>query len=67
MLLSGTRAVAILGPWSVSTGSLSVTIPSAASARSYFLLACADDTKGITERSETNNCRASDTPVAVTP
>ena len=33
-------------------------MPTAASAGNYYLLACADDTKVVTETDETNNCKA---------
>ena len=33
--------------------------PTTTAAGSYFLLACADDTKQVIETSETNNCKAS--------
>ena len=42
-----------------------VTIPTTTPPASYFLLACADDTKGIGEGNETNNCLASASPVTV--
>src|SRR5205823_12640655 len=44
-LLSGQRAVPILTPGQSSSGTVSVTIPSGTAAGTYFLLACADDTK----------------------
>jgi hypothetical protein len=67
ILLTGARAVPILGPSAVSSGALSVTIPSTTLTGTYFLLACADDTKLVAESSETNNCRASGTAVVVAP
>ena len=63
-LLSGSRAVAQLGPGATSTGTVTVTV-SAGSAGAYFLLACADDTRLVSEALETNNCRASATKVTV--
>ncbi len=65
-LLAGSRTVPILGPSAGSTGSASVTIPSTTVPGTYFLLACADDTKLISEKNDTNRCRASGTAVAVT-
>jgi hypothetical protein len=46
---------------------VTVTIPSSTVPRTYTLLACTDATGGLTEASETNNCRASATPVVVAP
>ena len=46
---------------------LAVTIPSTTLPGTYVLLACADDTKGVAESNDTNNCRASGTAVVVTP
>jgi subtilase family serine protease len=67
VLLAGTRTVPILGPSAESSGAVSVTIPSTTLPGTYLLLACADDTKGVTEANEANNCRASATAIVVTP
>jgi subtilase family serine protease len=63
--LGGARTVPILAAGGVSTGSVSVTIPSTVAAATYTVLACADDGKMVAESNETNNCRASATPIAV--
>jgi parallel beta-helix repeat protein len=65
-LLTGFRAVAALAPHTVSTGTMSVTIPSGTTPGSYFLLACADDAGQVIESVETENCRASTGKVTVT-
>jgi len=64
-LLSGQRAVPILAPGQSSSGTVSVTIPSGTAAGTYFLLACADDTKIVAEGNETNNCFASGTAIQI--
>jgi hypothetical protein len=65
ILLTGSRAVAGLAPGASSPGApVTVTIPSATPASAYYVLACADDTKVVTEASE-GNCRASATAVTV--
>ena len=66
-LLTGTRPVPSLGPGITSSGSVTVTIPTNTASGSYFLLACGDDTAGVTETNETNNCKASANKVTVTP
>ena len=65
-LLTGFRAVAALAAHTVSTGTMSVTIPSGTIPGGYFLLACADDAVQVIESSETNNCKASTGKVTVT-
>jgi hypothetical protein len=65
--LTGSRTVAILAAGAASSGSASVRIPSALLPGTYVVLACADDGKVVVEASETNNCRASANPVAVSP
>jgi subtilase family serine protease len=65
-LLSGFRVVTGVAAGAVSTGTMSVTIPSNTAAASYFLLACADDAVQVIESSETNNCMASTGKVTVT-
>jgi hypothetical protein len=64
-LLTGTRAVASLNPGISSNGSVNVTVPAGTAAGTYFLLACADDTRLVPEIVETNNCTASTTRVTV--
>ncbi len=64
-LLTGTRSVPGLGAGATSAGTVAVAIPSGAATGTYYLLACADDTKVVTESNETNNCKASTTTIAV--
>jgi subtilase family serine protease len=59
ILLSGTRSVASLAPTATSSGNTTVTIPSNLPSGTYFLLACSDDTKVVSETNENNNCMAS--------
>ena len=66
-LLTGVRTVPILGPAAGSSGSVTAVIPSTTIPGTYFVLACADDTKLVGESSEANNCRASGTAVVVSP
>jgi parallel beta-helix repeat protein len=65
-LLTGFRSVTALAAHTVSTGTMSVTIPSGTTPASYFLLACADDAGQVIESVETNNCLASIGKVTVT-
>ncbi|HEY8515532.1 MAG TPA: S8 family serine peptidase [Candidatus Binatia bacterium] len=65
-LLSGARAVPALAPGAAHTGSKSVKIPAATVPGSYYVLACADDTKTSAETSESNNCAASSSKITVT-
>jgi len=67
VLLSGSRSVPSLAGFALSSGSASVLIPSTTAPGTYFVLACADDTRLVAESSEANNCVASATRVAVTP
>jgi len=65
-LLTGSRAVPALAAGGASAGAaITVTIPSATPANTYFLLACADDTAVVAEGVETNNCRAAVSRVIV--
>jgi len=66
-LLTGGRTVANLAAFTASSGSATLTIPASTLPRTYTLLACADATNALVEASETNNCRASATPVVVAP
>jgi hypothetical protein len=66
-LLTGSRVVPSLGPGAQSTGRVLVTLPAGTAAGVYFLLACADDTRGVPESTETNNCRAAVAQVTVAP
>jgi hypothetical protein len=65
VLLTGTRSVPALAPLATSTGTVTVTVPGATAANTYFLLACADDTGLVAESNEGNNCIASSTTVQV--
>jgi hypothetical protein len=66
-LLNGSRSVPGLEPGVSSAGAtVTVTIPPTISPRAYYLLACADDIGLVTETVESNNCRASASPVSVT-
>jgi hypothetical protein len=66
-LLGGSRSVPILAPSAVSTGVATVTIPTTTPVGTYFLLACADDTKVSIESNEANNCVASASATVVGP
>lgn len=66
-LLTGTRAVPTLTAGASSTGSVTVTVPTSTVAGNYYLMACADDRRRVTESSETNNCKASTGKVSVVP
>ena len=65
--LTGTRTIVSLGAGESSAGTLPVVVPTTTAAGSYFLLACADDLKQVTESNEANNCRASAGKVGVGP
>jgi subtilase family serine protease len=65
--LGGARAVPALGAGELSTDTVTVTVPGNTALGSYYLLACADDTRDVTESDEANNCSASATQVTVTP
>jgi subtilase family serine protease len=65
-LLTGSRAVPALAAAASSTGTATLTVPTTTVRGTYFLLACADDTRFVAETIETNNCRASATTVQVT-
>ena len=61
ILLTGNRSVPSLAPAATSSGNASITVPSTLPSGTYFLLACSDDTKLVSETNETNNCKASAT------
>ncbi len=67
VLLTGSRSIPTLAPNQTSGGSRTVTVPLATAVGTYFVLACADDTKKVVEGNETNNCVASPTTIAITP
>jgi YD repeat-containing protein len=64
-LLTGSRRVPALAAGAISTGTVTVTIPTSTVLGTYYLLACADDTNGVAETNENNNCIASSTTVQV--
>jgi subtilase family serine protease len=66
-VLTKTRSVPVLEPGAVSTGTVTVTIPTTTAAGTYYLLACADDTALVAESNEANNCIASGSVVEITP
>lgn len=55
----GTKATPRLKPRKSSSVSLTATIPAKVAPRSYYVLACADATRKVREKSEGNNCRVS--------
>ena len=59
MRMSGRRRVRALRRGRSQRGAALVRVPAAVTAGSYFLLACADDTRRVRESNERNNCRAS--------
>ncbi len=63
--LGGGRAVPPLAPAELSTGKVTLQLPSTVAPGAYAVLACTDDTGVVTELNETNNCRASRTTVQV--
>jgi hypothetical protein len=67
LLLTGSRTVPPLAVGASSQGTTTVAIPSAASAGTYFLLACADDLNVVPELNENNNCTASSIRVVYLP
>ncbi|MEO8678869.1 MAG: CARDB domain-containing protein [Vicinamibacterales bacterium] len=64
-LLTGTRSVPALSGGISSTGTVTVTVPTNTAIGTYYLVACADDTKLVPEGNETNNCRAAAGTVSV--
>jgi hypothetical protein len=64
-LLTPSRVVPPLPGGGTDIGVVTSTIPTTTPTGNYYIIACADDTKVITEYDETNNCRASDTTVQV--
>src|SRR5437763_657122 len=61
ILLTDKRSVPSLAPAATSSSNASITVPSTLPSGTYFLLACSDDTKLVSETNETNNCKASAT------
>lgn len=64
--LGGSKAVASLSPGAAAGGSATVTVPASTPLGSYFVLACADDLRVVTELDEAFNCGASFSPIQVT-
>ena len=64
-VLMGFRAVPAVPAGEASAGTASVTIPNGTPLATYYVLACADDVRAVTERDETNNCQVSATPIQV--
>ena len=65
ILLGGSRSVPDLLLGATSTGTVTVTIPSSTAPGAYYLVACADDTNGVAESNENNNCFASSSTAKV--
>ena len=66
VLLTGSRAVSQIAVGASRSGTVTVRIPAGTQARTYYLLACADDGKVVPEANELNNCRASAATISVT-
>ena len=66
-LLSGTRSVPALAAGASATGSITVTVPRTTPTGDYWFFACSDDSRAVTEGSETNNCRAAAGRLSITP
>ncbi len=65
----GSRPVGPLAGGARSTGTRRVSVPAATAAGTYYVVACADDTRAVRETHERNNCRATTavTVAAATP
>jgi subtilase family serine protease len=61
----GTRLVPGLGAGAASAAATAVTFPAGAAAGVYVVIASADDTNAISEARESNNTRATATPIVV--
>lgn len=66
ILLTGARSVPALAHATSSSGTTTVTVPATTPPGAYYLIACADNLKVVTESNETNNCRSSAGQLAVT-
>jgi hypothetical protein len=64
-LVNGSRSVPALAPGQRSRGAAAVTIPPTTRLGTYFVLACADDLRKVTESSNRNNCRSSTSTLIV--
>jgi subtilase family serine protease len=67
VLMTGTRGVVALAPSASSTGNKQVTVPAGTPSNTYYVLACADDLKKVTESDEGNNCVASASTIVIGP
>ena len=67
VLLTGGRAVPSLAAGQSSTGTTTVTIPATTTVGTYYVLACANDLRMVTENNYTNDCGASHAQMQVTP
>jgi subtilase family serine protease len=67
LLMGGSRAVPAIGAGSAHPAPtpVMVTVPTTVASGTYYVIACADDLKRVTEANETNNCRVSTTTVVV--
>jgi|GEM_PF-4148362 len=65
--LSGGRDVPDLPPGTSSTGLATVTVPGTTAPGRYYLVACADALRSVTESNESNNCRVSTTLITIQP
>jgi hypothetical protein len=59
--------VPVLTAGAISTGTVTVTVPSTTTIGAYYLLACSDDAKVVAETNENDNCIASVSRVEVIP
>lgn len=66
ILLTSVRSLLPLAAGATSTGSRVITVPATTPDGTYRVLACADDTLGVVEADEANNCAASATTLLVT-
>ncbi len=58
-LLNDSSSVDVLNPVDSSSGTTTVTITANTKPGKYYVIACADDTKHVTESKEKKNCRSS--------
>ena len=66
LLMSGSRSVPILASGGLSSGSVTVWVPSTAALGTFRVLACADGGLVVKESNEANNCVASASTVVLT-
>ncbi len=65
ILLINSSAVQVLNAAASSFLTTSVTIPANTRTGSYYMIACADDTKQVSESNENNNCKISKKKIKV--